>query len=192
MNRTQAPGRRAQLVQPVLVVSLAALLFAACGDDGPEAEEEEVPPTAGELAPVTVPPAPDSAPDGTGVLSIGGIRRDFDIGTCRRAANDPELVIRGEGRTDSGIPFTVEVQRFVSGDDPVTITDLVSYEDTARILQAQRVEVEDVITDLRDPRAGEPLLELRRGGLSGAGIAGPPGTRDGDEGLVGIALDITC
>ena len=181
-------------------VAAAAVLIAGCsgGDDAPPEEETLPPSTTDESVPVTAPPPLEPAPRGRGVLSIGGIRRRFDVTRCRvmpapegPGAYAPFLLV-GLGRTPAGVAFRVEVQRYVSGDDPPTVTDLVNYEDSARILQSQRVDVGGVITDLRDPDADDRFLRLVDGRASGRGIAGPPGSREGDEGLVGIALAAAC
>jgi hypothetical protein len=173
-----------------LVAGLLLAGAAACGDDGSVDDEGAL--TPGELAPVTVPPPLEEAPQGRGMLSIGGLLREFEVEVCEAPADGSELLVRGEGRTDTDIPFVVEVQQVVAGDDPSTTSELVTYEDTARILHAQRAEVTGTFTDLRVPDADGPLLRLRDSGVSGRGIAGPPGSREGEEGLVGIAVDVTC
>ncbi len=91
------------------------------------------------------------------------------------------------------MPFTIEVQRFAADSGAAeTFTDAVTYSDTARILQAQRFEVNGEVNDLRDPSARSVLLRVRADGIAASGLAGPPGAETGDEGLVGLALDATC
>jgi len=103
------------------------------------------------------------------------------------------LVAAGSGRTASGVPFTVEVQRFATNiNDVVTFTDTIAYTDAARILQAQRIEVSGQVTDLRDPGATSALLRTRADGVSATGLASAPGDDADDGGLVALALDLTC
>ena len=75
-----------------------------------------------------------------------------------------------------------------------TFTDLITYTDTARILQVQRSEVGGEVTDLRDPgRPRHAAAGAARRRSSATGIAGPPGTSAPEgPGLVGLALDATC
>ena len=100
--------------------------------------------------------------------------------------------LTGTGTTASGAAFTVAVQRFATGTDVVTFTDTVTYSDSARILQAQRIEVNGQVSDLRDPKAASPLLRTRSRGVAAVGLAGAPGDGPDDEGIIGLALDATC
>ena len=84
--------------------------------------------------------------------------------------------VTGDGTTGSGVPFQVEVVRSSTSGAAETFTDTVTYSDTGRILQVQRVEVAGDVIDLRDPDAQGTLVRLRPGGVSATGIAGPPGT----------------
>lgn len=174
------------------------LLAMACsgggGDDDGASLGETLPPTA-----VTVPATPAASPSGTGVVVVGGTSSSFAVTECELAApsdglgTGPLVHVTGEGSTGSGVPFQVEIERFATGSDVQTFTDAVSYTDSARILQAQRFEVAGEVTDLRDPDATNVLLRIRDGGVSAAGLAGPPGAVEGeDEGIVGLAIDATC
>jgi len=181
------------------VIVVLGLVATACGDDGTADEGaslgDPVAPTA-----VTAPPLPDAPPPANGVIVVGGASSSFAVTSC---ALTPEpnatpgaealVLVTGEGSTQAGIPFEVEIERFATGTDVRTFTDSVSYADTARILQMQRVQVEDQTTDLRDPAARGTLLHTRADGVAAAGLGGPPGTVAGEEdGVVGMAVVATC
>ena len=182
------------------IVALAlAVAATACGDDGTADEGaslgEPVAPTA-----VTAPPLPPEPPPAGGVVVIGGASSSFAVTSCALTP-DPNatpgaetlLLVAGEGSTQAGIPFQVEIERFATGSDVRTFTDSVTYTDTARVLQMQRVEVGDQITDLRDPAARGTLLHTRADGVAAAGLGGPPGAvAGGDDGVVGMAVVATC
>ncbi|MSO86996.1 MAG: hypothetical protein EXQ71_05695 [Acidimicrobiia bacterium] len=180
----------------------ALVVLAACAGGGTDDDDgaslgDTVPPV-----PVTAPVPPAVSPEGTGVVVVGGTSSSFVVTACRLeaaspAASDPArlppvVLVTGEGSTALGVPFTVEVNRFVTGVDVQTFTDTISYADTARILQAQRIEVTGQVRDLRDPDAATSLIRTRADGLSAVGIAGPPGADADADGTVGFALDATC
>jgi hypothetical protein len=101
--------------------------------------------------------------------------------------------LTGAGTRANGVPFAIDVVRSSTNTGTEAFTDLITYSDTARILQVQRSEVGGEVTDLRDPGARGTLLRVRPDGLSATGIAGPPGTSAPEgPGLVGLALDATC
>lgn len=180
---------------------VAGVLAAACSsgsDDGAP------PATGGDRTGSTiersvVPDVPGESPAGTGVIVVGGATSSFAVTACRLEP-DPAappgaralVAMTGAGTTGSGVPFTVELQRFAAGTEVVTYTDTVTYADSARILQAQRIEVRGQVTDLRDPRASTSLVRTRSGGVTAAGLASAPGDAAGDGGLIGLALDATC
>jgi len=133
------------------------------------------------------------------VVVVGGSVSSFAVTACQLepAGADQLLSVNGAGTTGRGDPFEVEVLRFASATEvAATFTDTITYTDTARILQIQRFEVAGAVTDLRDADARSTLLRVRPGGLAATGLAGPPGTAskddDNDEGIVGLALDLTC
>ena len=184
----------------VLAAAVALVAMGACSsssDDG-----DELGPDVTGTAPVAgaaVPDVPPPSPAGTGVVVVGGTTSSFAVTACRlepdptQPAGARALVeMDGAGTTGSGVPFTIEVQRFATGTDVITFTDTVTYSDAARILQAQRIEVAGQVTDLRDARASSALIRARAGGLSAAGLAGGPGGGAEDEGIIGLALDATC
>jgi hypothetical protein len=129
---------------------------------------------------------------------IGELPASFEVTECdldsgEAGATGQLLHLAGAGSRANGVPFTVEVVRSTSEDAAEAFTDLITYADTARILQVQRSEVAGEVTDLRDPDARGTLLRVRPDGLSATGIAGPPGTSAPEgPGLVGLALDATC
>lgn len=142
-------------------------------------------------------PAPSSA--GSGSVVVGGTTGSFTVTSCRLEPDPADPVsarvvvaVAGVGTTASGVAFTIEVQRFATGDDVVTFTDTVTYSDTARILQAQRIEVGGQVTDLRDPKAATSLVRTRKDGVTASGLASAPGDGADDGGLMGLALDATC
>ena len=180
------------------VAVVLAVLSGACSSDG--GDDGAAPGTTEEVGTPAVPSIPEASPPGTGVVVVGGTTSSFAVTECRLAPDpaQPEgaralLVAAGAGTTGSGVPFTIEVQRFATGvGAAVTFTDTVAYTDAARILQAQRIEVGGQVTDLRDPDATSALLRPRSDGVSGAGLAGAPGDDADDEGRIGLALDLTC
>lgn len=146
-----------------------------------------------------MPDVPDPAPAGTGVIVVGGTASSFAVTTCRLEP-DPAapagaralVTLSGAGTTGSGVAFTVELQRFATGTGVVTYTDTVTYTDSGRILQAQRIEVNGQVTDLRDPKAATPLVRTGAGGVTASGLASAPGDGPDDGGLIGLALSATC
>lgn len=193
------------MVSAVVLAVVSALALPACAEDrdGPAPFEDggaERPAEGpGPGPPPTAPALPDQSAAGTGTLVLAGAAARFTVDECLTGPlpGEPEgaqtlLRVTGSGSTAAGIEFTIQITRFVTGTDVLTFTDTIAYIDTARILQAQRIEVAGQVTDLRDERAGVALLSLRDGGVAGRGIAGPPGSVAGDEGLVGIAVDATC
>ena len=179
-----------------LLVVVAGL--AACTDGGEDDDDADIGSTSS-LAPAVAPDLPAPSPAGTGVVLIGGSSATFAITECELEGTDGDgtttelLRVTGEGTTSSDVPFEVEAVRSSTGGAVETFTDTISYSDTGRILQVQRVEVAGEVTDLRDPSARGTLLRVRPGGVAATGIAGPPGTvADGDAGLVGLAFDASC
>ncbi|MGK2948914.1 MAG: hypothetical protein ACSLFP_10090 [Acidimicrobiales bacterium] len=176
---------------------VVALLGCSSADDGAE-PTDSLGVTAAPTK-VTAPPAPSPSPAGTGVVVIGGTSSSFAVIDCllepdgsEPAAAQTLLLVTGTGTTGGGVAFEVAARRFATGTDPITYTDTIGYQDTARILQAQRIEVGGQVDDLRDPDATTSLLRPRADGLSAVGLAGPPGAGAGADGTVGIALDATC
>ena len=197
-SRPADHARRSVVASPRALALLVVVgLMGGCADGGSEGDDgaslgETAPPTA-----VTAPDVPPTSPAGTGVVVIGGSSSSFAVTECNLEPQDDEttlLLVTGAGTTGSGVPFDIEIQRFAADSAAAqTFTDTISYTDTARILQLQRFEVEGEISDLRDPSARGTLLRVRPDGLSATGLAGPPGTGGKfDEGIVGMALDLTC
>jgi hypothetical protein len=176
----------------VLVVSSAACSGNEASDDGQGLG------TTSSLAPPVAPSPPAASSAGTGVVLIGELPASFEVTECdldsgETGATGQLLHLAGAGSRANGVPFTVEAVRSASEDAAEAFTDLITYADTARILQVQRSEVAGEVTDLRDPDARGTLLRVRPDGLSATGIAGPPGTSAPEgPGLVGLALDATC
>jgi hypothetical protein len=180
-----------------IAVGLVLLLTACSSDD--DASPADAPATS-EVGPPTAPAVPAAGAPGTGTIVVGGTASAFDVTSCLLEPDpaDPAaaralLAATGAGTTARGDAFTVEVQRFATTlGEVTTYTDTITYEDPARILQAQRIEVGGQVTDLRDPSATSALLRPRPDGVSGAGLAGAPGDDADDEGVVGLAVDVTC
>lgn len=177
-----------------------ALLVGACSSGS----DDSSPPEKGGGAASTIersaiPDVPGESPAGTGVIVVGGITSSFAVTACRLEP-DPAapagaralVTLTGAGTTGSGVAFTVELQRFATGTGVVTYTDTVTYADSGRILQAQRIEVNGQVTDLRDPKAATPLVRTRAGGVTASGMASGPGDGPDDGGLIGLALDASC
>ena len=179
---------------------VALVVLAACSGGGAD-DDDDGASLGNTLAPVppTTPAPPAVSPEGTGVVVVGGSSSSFAVTACRLAPVSPTpdpapplVIVTGAGSTASGVPFVVEVNRFVTGTDVKTFTDTISYSDTARILQAQRIEVSGRVRDLRQPDAATSLIRTRADGLSAVGIAGPPGSKADADGTVGFAIDATC
>ena len=183
---------------PTLGRAALALTFAlgACAGGGEDDDGASLGSTSS-LVPVTTPESPAPSPAGTGVVVIGGGTYSFAVTACALEAAEggptSQLVhLTGEGTTAGDVPFEVEVTRTSTTAAAETFTDLITYQDTARILQVQRFEAAGEVSDLRDPAARSTLLRVRPDGLSATGIAGPPGTGEEGPGLVGFALDASC
>jgi len=189
-------------VNPLAAVFGAVLLAAAAcssGSDGAAPPATGGDGTGSTIERPTVPDVPGESPPGTGVVVVGGTTSSFAVTDCRLEP-DPAapagaralVALKGAGTTGSGVAFTVELQRFATGTGVVTYTDTVTYADGGRILQAQRIEVNGQVTDLRDPRAATPLVRTRAGGVTASGLASAPGDGPDDGGLIGLALDASC
>ena len=182
---------------PLVIVLVAVVLSACSGDDGGGDDGAGLG-TTSSIAPPVAPSVPEPSPAGTGVLLIGELTASFQVTACdlevAPAGSTGELLrLEGSGSRANGIPFSVEVVRSASAEAEEAFTDLITYVDTARILQVQRSEIGGEVTDLRDPDARGTLLRVRPDGLSATGIGGPPGTSAPEgPGLVGVALDATC
>lgn len=181
----------------LVVVGVAAAGLVACsngGDSGGATLGSTAAPTV-----ATVPELPAPSAAGTGVIVVGGTTSSFAVTSCRLEPDpaEPEgartlVAVAGAGTTGSGVAFTVELQRFATGVGVVTYTDTVTYSDAGRILQAQRIEVNGQVTDLRDPKVASALVRPRSGGVAASGLASAPGDGADDGGLIGVALDATC
>lgn len=186
-------ARRLGALAAVAVVLVACSSSSEPADDGADLGRTQ--PTTE----VTAPELPAPSPPGTGVVVVGASVSSFAVTACELEPGAPVdgtttlLLVTGEGTTAGGIPFAVEMRRSSVATAVETFTDSVSYTDTARILQLQRLEVNGEVTDLRDPAAAGTLLRTRPTGVAAVGRAGPPGSVVGeDEGIVGLAIDATC
>ena len=182
-----------------LFCAALVLVAAASCSDGGGGDDGEGLGTTSSIGPPVAPGVPAPSPAGTGVVVIGerGRASSFSVTECALepagASGGPLVHVKGEGTTaTSGVPFEIEVLRTNTAAAAETFTDLITYSDTARILQIQRFETAGEASDIRDPDARGTLLRTREGGLSAVGIAGPPGTDVEGPGLVGLALDVTC
>lgn len=177
------------------VLVLLVVAAAACSDDDGGEDGADLG-TTSSIAPPVAPAVPSASPAGTGVVVIGELASPFDVTACDLEAEGTTgelLHLTGTGTRANGVPFAVDVVRSGSDQASAAFTDLLTYTDTARILQVQRSEVGGEVTDLRDPGARGTLLRVRADGVSATGIAGPPGTAAPEgPGLVGFALDATC
>ena len=193
----------------VLAVALA-LLTAGCtggsGDTDTDSDADDSPATtAAEPEPAAVadldPPA-----DGRARLVIGSsLDLTLVVERCHRdLAAEPDgevpseqvtVVARGTG--PDGEPVMVDVRRFRSQGASPTITDTVRVvegpEDAPRrVLEAQRFEVDGLVTDPRDPAADDPLLRVTDREVHASGVFAPPGAFADDGGLVAGELAISC
>lgn len=204
----KSPGYRRSVrrvpFRPALVPVVLALVAIGCssssaGDGTTAAPGGTGGGTAPTIAGPEVPAVPPPSPAGTGVVVVGGTMSSFAVTACRLEPDPAEtegartlVAVAGAGTTGSGVAFTIELQRFATGTDVVTYTDTVTYSDSGRILQAQRIEVNGQVTDLRDPKASMSLVRTRSNGMTASGLASAPGDGPDDGGLIGLTLDATC
>lgn len=190
-------------IRSALAACGVAVLVAGCssgvGVEGADGSSETGGGSASTLARPAVPTLPAPSRAGSGTVVVGGTTGSFTVTACRLEPDPADplsarvvVSVTGVGTTSSGVAFTIEVQRFATGDEVVTFTDTVTYSDTARILQAQRIEVRGEVTDLRDPKAATSLVRTRRSGVTASGLASAPGDDADDGGLMGLALDASC
>jgi hypothetical protein len=183
---------RLGLALVLLVIGVAACSGDDDGDDGSGLG------TTSSIAPPVAPPIPAASPAGTGVVAIGELTSSFQVTACdlevAPAGSTGQLLhLSGQGTRANGVPFAVDVTRSASAEATEAFTDVITYTDTARILQVQRSESQGEVSDLRDPGARGTLLRVTPTGVSATGIAGPPGTKAPEgPGLVGLALVATC
>jgi hypothetical protein len=200
VDRVLRSGARPRRLAVLVLLIGVPTLVAGCssGSDG-GAPPQTGGGTGSTLERPAVPDVPGESRPGTGVIVVGGTTSSFAVTECQLEP-DPAaptgaralVALKGAGTTGSGVAFTVELQRFATGTGVVTYTDTVSYADAGRILQAQRIEVNGQVTDLRDPKAATPLVRTRSGGVTARGLASAPGDGPDDGGLIGLALDATC
>lgn len=108
-----------------------------------------------------------------------------------------QVTVVARGESDDGRALTVDIRRFRSEGASPTITDTIRVvlgpEDAPeRVLEAQRFEVDGLVTDPRDPDADDPLLRVTDGRVDGAGVFAPPGSFADDGGLVQGAVSVAC
>ena len=191
----------------VLAVALALLPTGCTGGSG-DAGSDDAPTTTADAAqpePAAVPTL-DAPADGRARLVIGSsLDVTLAVERCHRdLAAEPDgevpseqvtVVARGTG--PGGEPVMVDVRRFRSQGASPTITDTVRVvegpEDAPRrVLEAQRFEVDGLVTDPRDPAADDPLLRVTDREVHASGVFAPPGAFADDGGLVGGVLAISC
>lgn len=182
-----------------LLATLVLLTVAACsgaGEDGAPAvgSTGEGGGSSTTLAAGDAARLPRSAP-GRGAVAFGQDVYEFTVSSCVPTPNDDEpeaartlFQLDGKG-TARGNAFTISVRRFQTKTTATTFTDTITYRDTARVFQAQRVEVDGGVTDPRDPNAATPLLQIDDAHVSASGLFGAPGN---DTGAIAGRLDATC
>jgi hypothetical protein len=172
------------------------------GADGPDGPSTTVQGAAPEQLAVTDLGRPA---DGQARLALGG-RFDvtLDVTTCTRdldAAPDGEVpseqvVVEATGEVD-GVPLSLSVRRYRSQGASPTTTDTVRVthgppDAPTAVLEAQRFEVDGLVTDPRDPDADDPLLRVTDAGIAAEGMFAPPGAFADDGGLVEGAVSVGC
>ena len=80
---------------------------------------------------------------------------------------------------------------------PPTITDTVRVvqgpaDAPTSVLEAQRFEVDGLVTDPREPEASAPLLRITEAGIEATALFAVPGSFAEDGGLVEGAVSIAC
>lgn len=108
-----------------------------------------------------------------------------------------QVTVVARGEAEDGQALTVDIRRFRSEGASPTITDTIRVvlgpEDAPqRVLEAQRFEVDGLVTDPRDPDADDPLLRVTDGRVDGTGVFAPPGAFADDGGLVEGAVSVAC
>jgi hypothetical protein len=209
------PAVRYRRVRARVAVALAAvtcvpgLALGACtgdgGDDRAGASSTTVPTpadTTPEPLAVGEIPAPGA---GQARLVLGAILDvTLDLTACTRdldARPDGEVpseqvVIDATGDAD-GTPVALSVRRYRSQGASPTITDTIRVtqgpvDTPTAVHEAQRFEVDGLVTDPRDADADDPLLRITREGIEATALFAPPGAFADDGGLVEGALAITC
>jgi hypothetical protein len=184
--------RRAALVVAALALAGAA---GACSDDG-GGDGEGGASTTGAADGAAGSTLPESSP-GRGAISLGGVVIELTVTACAPApgattgtgATEPIFDLTAEGEARDGVPATVRVQRYETEAEVKTFSDTVTYQDTARVYQAQRTDSGGTVIDLRDPDATTALLQIDGARVVARGVAGPPGD---DETRIDLLLDATC
>ena len=204
MDRTGTLGRPMRLAATIVLV----LAVAACtggGDDASEAGDTDTTVTGGAPEPLAVDDVPVPA-EGQARLALGGsLDLTLPVERCvLDLAAQPDGQIPSEqvtvvarGATPDGQPLMVDIRRFRSEGASPTITDTIRVvegpEDApVRVLEAQRFEVEGLVTDPRDPEADDPLLRVADRRIDARGVFAPPGSFADDGGLVEGAVSVTC
>ena len=200
------PAVRYRRARTALGALLIVLLLAACSDgEDPSAATEDA-----SAPPVTTPEAlavDDVEPPAEGwARVVVGTELDatLEITTCvRDLAAEPDgqvpseqLVVEAHGLAD-GAPLTLDARRYRSHGASPTITDTVRIvhgpsDAPTSVLEAQRFELDGVVTDPRDPEADDPLFRIGAGRVEVRGIFAAPGAFASDGGLVEGLVSISC
>lgn len=174
----------------------ATALLAACsgGDDGGDAGDGDgAAPVDDPGAPVTI---PDDADAGIGYLVLDGEPTLLFVRDC---ALDPVTDPATGVTTELAVDLDDEVARSVSitrssfgGDLPTTTDEILVADNGAITLDSTRIDRSGTLLDLRAPGALEPLFEVDGTLIRASGVFGPPGSQDGDPGLVEGSLLLRC
>jgi hypothetical protein len=169
-----------------LVAAGAAL--GACSDGG-----GDEPPPVDPDAPVTI---PDEVDAGIGYLVLDGEPTLLFVRAC---ALEPVLDPATGVTTDLAIDLDDEIARAVSltrssfdADLPTTSDEILVADDDVITLDSTRIDRSGTVLDLRAPGALEPLIEVDGDVVRASGVFGPPGSQEGDAGLVEGSLLLRC
>ena len=205
-----APARPAvryrRVRAPVVVALSAALVLGACGGGG-----------GGGDATTTAPPAPDTSPEAAAVTALppppagqarvvlgSALDATLDVETCTLALDarpdgevpSEQVVVEASGEADSE-PVSLSVRRYRSPGASPTITDTIRVtrgpaDAPTSVLEAQRFEVDGVVTDPRQPDADDPLLRIADDAITARARFAAPGSFAEDGGLVEGVVAVSC
>lgn len=204
----------------LLLTFVVLVAVGGCGDDdaGP-ADDPSAEPGTSEGSITAPSPAPEPlgveplaaarpeppAPGRARLVLGGSVDAELDLTRCEiddAAAPEGDEPVRqvaaeATGQRADGRALLLEVSRFVAPGDATTITDTVTVTEgpadrPARVLQAQRFEVDGLVSDGREPGATSPLLQVGDATVEGSARFAPPGNFADDGGLVEGAVALTC
>ena len=177
---------------PLVGLVVAGALLVACSDGGGDDPEAGL---VDPDVPVTLPPA-DEVDPGIGYLVLDGEPTLLFVRTCEL---EPVLDPATGVTTELLVDLDDQIARAVSltrssfdADLPTTNDEILVADDDVITLDSTRADRSGTMLDLRAPGALEPLFEIDGTLVRVTGVFGPPGSQDGDPGLVEGSLLLRC